>query len=433
MTQGRTYTMVTQKLKWQYLVAQMFLFMILPPIIGLSMAIYTIWNKHNPSKTDYMRYFCYIALYLGAINATKHPGGDQINYYFAYMNVPDAGFIKSLIYIYGSSIGTEGMGISGEFMNGIYNYVGYYLTFGYYPLFICLFTFTMYMLIFMGLYSFAQTVKNTHRTIVCGVLIVSFFYLMFALNVQLQKQNFAEAIMLYVMGRYTYEKQMKKKNWLLVAIAIFTHQSMAFFAPFLFWKKLQNKLDKETVLVLGLMIISMIMISPKFVVDVNTGESNALTYGASRLAKAEKEDDGLFIGPIYMFFIGLPIFYILLRKLWFGRKTLSEEGVFMLNVSLFLVLSILGMSRMPLAQYRYFLMLPFFFPFVYPFFSDNIKRRNLFLGLMSCMMVGSFFLMFNTLVWNYASETAILLEPPVYLIFFDTWPFIWNFNGHFVS
>lgn len=133
-----------------------------------------------------------------------------------------------------------------------------------------------------------------------------------------------------------------------------------------------------------------------------------------------------------MFFIGLPIFYILFRKMWFGRKTFSNEGVFMLNVSLFLVLSVLGMYRMPLMQYRYFLMLPFFFPFIYPFFSDNIKIRNCFLNVMSCVMVGSFFLMFSKLVWNYASEFAILLEPPLFLIFFDTWPFKWNFNEHFI-
>lgn len=432
MTQTLPHSVVTRKIPWQYLATQILLFMMLPPILGLPAIISYIWNKSNASKVDYMRYFCYIALYLGAINATKHPGGDQINYYFAYMNVPEAGFINSLIYIYGSTIGTKGLGISGEFMNGIYNYIGYYLTLGYYPLFICIFTFVMYMSIFMGLYYFAQTVKNTHKTIVCGILIVSFFYLIFSLNIQLQKQNMAEAIMLYVLGRYTYEKNIKRKHWLIVAISVFTHQSMIFFIPFLIWKRLQKKLHKDTMLVLGIMIVSMIIIAPKLASNIDSGDSNAFTYGASRLAKAEEQNDGLFIGPIYMFFIGLPIFYILFRKMWFGRKTFSNEGVFMLNVSLFLVLSVLGMYRMPLMQYRYFLMLPFFFPFIYPFFSDNIKIRNCFLNVMSCVMVGSFFLMFSKLVWNYASEFAILLEPPLFLIFFDTWPFKWNFNEHFI-
>ena len=431
MIQAISHSVITKKISYQYLATTLLLFIALPPIIGLPMVICNIWNKSNASKVDYIRYFCYIALYLGAINATKHPGGDQINYYFAYMNVPNGGLINSLIYIYGNTIGTKGLGISGEFMNGIYNYIGYYLTLGYYPLFICLFTFTMYMLIFMGLFYFAQTVKNTHKTIVCGVLIVSFFYMMFSLNIQLQKQNMAEAIMLYVMGRYTYDKQMKKKNWLMVATAVFTHQSMIFFVPFLVWKKLQKKLHKETMIVLGVMIVLMIMIAPKFADSISSGDSNVLTHGASRLAKAEKEDDGLSIKPIHMFFIGLPIFYILFRKMWLGRKKLSNEGAFMLNVSLFLILSILGMYKMPLMQYRYFLMLPFFFPFIYPFFSDNVKIRNRFLTVMSCVIVGTFFLMFSKLIWNYASEIAILLEPPIFLIFFDTWPFKWDFGEHY--
>ena len=152
MIQTLPHSVVTRKIPWQYLATQILLFMMLPPILGLPAIISYIWNKSNASKVDYMRYFCYIALYLGAINATKHPGGDQINYYFAYMNVPEAGFINSLIYIYGSTIGTKGLGISGEFMNGIYNYIGYYLTLGYYPLFICIFTFVMYMSIFITLH-----------------------------------------------------------------------------------------------------------------------------------------------------------------------------------------------------------------------------------------------------------------------------------------
>lgn len=184
-------------------------------------------------------------------------------------------------------------------------------------------------------------------------------------------------------------------------------------------------------IVLGVMIVLMIMIAPKFADSISSGDSNVLTHGASRLAKAEKEDDGLSIKPIHMFFIGLPIFYILFRKMWLGRKKLSNEGAFMLNVSLFLILSILGMYKMPLMQYRYFLMLPFFFPFIYPFFSDNVKIRNRFLTVMSCVIVGTFFLMFSKLIWNYASEIAILLEPPIFLIFFDTWPFKWDFGEHY--
>ena len=65
------------------------------------MAIIHVTRKRNNSKTDYYAFFACIALYISAINATKQPSGDQVNYYVAYHNVPIIGFYKSLIYIYG--------------------------------------------------------------------------------------------------------------------------------------------------------------------------------------------------------------------------------------------------------------------------------------------------------------------------------------------
>ena len=64
---------------------QVLLFMILPPVVGLPYAIYTISHGViKKEKTDYFVFFVCIAFYLAAINATKIPGGDQVNYYVAY-------------------------------------------------------------------------------------------------------------------------------------------------------------------------------------------------------------------------------------------------------------------------------------------------------------------------------------------------------------
>lgn len=97
------------------------LFLILPPILGLPFIIYWISTKNRPSKSDYLSFIICISFYFSAINATKRPGGDQWQYWAAYMNVPKVGFIKSLIYIYGFDIGKGAKDISGEFMNGVYN------------------------------------------------------------------------------------------------------------------------------------------------------------------------------------------------------------------------------------------------------------------------------------------------------------------------
>ena len=127
-------------INWGYLLGYFCLFLVLPPIIGLPFILYVVWKKSHPKYSDYLLLMACIAIYLGSINATKQPSGDQVNYYVAYMNVPVIGFLKSLIYIYGLDLLSDPgqTSISGEFMNGVYNYLGYYLTFGYYPLFAAL-------------------------------------------------------------------------------------------------------------------------------------------------------------------------------------------------------------------------------------------------------------------------------------------------------
>ena len=94
-------------INWGYLLGYLGLFLVLPPIIGLPVVLYMVWKKSHPKYSDYLLLMVCIAIYLGSINATKQPSGDQVNYYVAYMNVPLVGFIKSLIYIYGVGVFVE--------------------------------------------------------------------------------------------------------------------------------------------------------------------------------------------------------------------------------------------------------------------------------------------------------------------------------------
>ena len=143
----------SEKVNWNYLLGYFCLFIILPPIIGIPMVLYKVWSKKQPKFSDYLLLMFCFAIYMGAINATKQPSGDQVNYYVAYMNVPVLGFLKSLIYIYGADyyVDSGKVNISGEFMNGVYNYFGYHLTFGYYPLFAALYTFVEYLVMCLSL------------------------------------------------------------------------------------------------------------------------------------------------------------------------------------------------------------------------------------------------------------------------------------------
>lgn len=407
-------------INWGYLLGYFCLFLVLPPIIGLPFILYVVWKKSHPKYSDYLLLMVCIAAYLGAINATKQPSGDQVNYYVAYMNVPDIGFLKSLIYIYGLDLLSDPgqTSISGEFMNGVYNYLGYYLTFGYYPLFAALYTFVEYLMIYLGLYKVFRKAQMPKYPIVCGVLTLSFFYLFFQYTLQIQKQFFAQAIMMYVLGSYAEKGKMTIRLWLIALCSILTHASTGLFLPFLLLKPLRGRLNKKWMAFIVLMLLAFILYGPRMAENVASDNSGVAGYGMKRFAESEGQADlasELVMSQVLV--IALPMFIIVFRQLWMKRHVLVDKAqAFILNITLLLLLSVASMYSKPLAQIRYFMMLLAFMPFVYPFISSIVSKRNQWLMMISLVMVVWFYGKFSFIVWSYASEWQILVYPPVGLI-----------------
>lgn len=406
-------------INWGYLLGYFCLFLVLPPIIGLPVILYMVWKKNHPKYSDYLLLMACIAIYMGAINATKAPNGDQVNYYVAYMNVPVIGIFKSLVYIYGTDyyVDSRRVNISGEFMNGVYNYFGYYLTFGYYPLFAAIYTFVEYMLIYMGLYKVFRKVQMPKYPIVCGILTVSFFYLFFQYTLHIQKQFFAQAIMMYVLGSYAEKGKMTMKLWLIAFIAFFTHASTGLFFPFLIVKTLRGRLSKKGLLLLSGLLFLFIYYGPQMASNVALNNSDAVSYGLKRFADSDSDTDGGTLVMSQVLVIAIPMFLIVFIQLWLKRKVVIEKSqAFILNITLLLLLSVAAMYNKPLAQYRYFMMLLAFMPFVYPYISSNITRRNHWLIAISFVMVVWFYVQFSSIIWDYAPEWQIIVYPPIGLI-----------------
>lgn len=407
-------------INWGYLLGYLGLFLVLPPIIGLPVVLYMVWKKNHPKYSDYLLLMACVAIYMGAINATKQPSGDQVNYFVAYENVPDIGFWKSLIYIYGADyyVDSGKVNISGEFMNGVYNYFGYYLTFGYYPLFAALYTFVEYLMIYLGLYKVFRKAQMPKYPIVCGVLTLSFFYLFFQYTLQIQKQFFAQAIMMYVLGSYAEKGKMTIKLWLIALCSILTHASTGLFLPFLLLKPLRGRLNKKWVAFIALMWFAFILYGPRMAENVAADNSGVAGYGMKRFAESEGQADlasELVMSQVLV--IALPMFIIVFRQLWLKRHVLIDKAqAFILNITLLLLLSVASMYSKPLAQIRYFMMLLAFMPFVYPFISSIVSKRNQWLMIISLVMVVWFYGKFSFIVWSYASEWQILVYPPVGLI-----------------
>ena len=412
--------MVKEKINYGYLIGYFSLFLFLPPFIGLPLVLFLVWKKKNLNFSDYLLLIFCIAIYMGAINATKAPNGDQVNYYVAYTNVPSVGFIKSLIYIYGLDLLSDPgkTSISGEFMNGVYNYFGYYLTFGYYPLFAALYTFVEYLMIYLGLYKVFRKAQMPKYPIVCGIIILSFFYLFFQYTLHIQKQFFAQSIMMYVLGSYAEKGKMSWKLWLIALCSILTHASTGLFLPFLLLKPLRGRLNKKWMAFIALMLFAFILYGPRMAENVASDNSGVAGYGMKRFAESEGQADlasELVMSQVLV--IALPMFIIVFRQLWLKRHVLIDKAqAFILNITLLLLLSVASMYSKPLAQIRYFMMLLAFMPFVYPFISSIVSKRNQWLMIISLVMVVWFYGKFSFIVWSYASEWQILVYPPVGLI-----------------
>ena len=410
----------SEEINWNFLLGYFCLFIILPPIIGIPMVLYKVWSKKRPKFSDYLLLMFCIAIYMGAINATKAPNGDQVNYYVAYTNVPSVGFIKSLIYIYGLDLLSDPgkTSFSGEFMNGIYNYFGYYLTFGYYPLFAALYTFVEYLMIYLGLYKVFRKAQMPKYPIVCGVLTLSFFYLFFQYTLHIQKQFFAQAIMMYVLGSYAEKGKMTIKLWLIALCSILTHASTGLFLPFLLLKPLRGRLNKKWMAFIASMLLAFILYGPRMAENVAADNSGVAGYGMKRFAESEGQSDSA--GQLVMsqvLVIAVPMFLIVFRQLWLKRNLVIDKAqAYILNITLLLLLAVASMYSKPLAQYRYFMMLLAFMPFVYPYISTKIVRRNLWLILIACTMIVWFYYQFSSIIWVYAPEWQIIVSPPTALI-----------------
>ena len=412
---------VDYRVDWPAILGYFVLFLFLPIFIGLPFVIWQVWKNKTGRKTEYLLLIFCIAAFLGAINATKTPAGDQYQYFCAYNNVPIHGFWYSLVNIYGYINPWEEVrtSISGEFMNGVYNYVGYYLTFGYYPLFAFIYTFISYLLLFIGLYKFCSTFEKPHIPIVCGILTIAFFYLYFQYTLQIQKQFFAQAIIMYVIGDYAKNGKLYLRDWIALFCAVFTHQSMLFFIPFLVLKRFRKQMNRGTELLILLVLGLLIYYGPSLLGGgANNVSSNALTYGVNRFANSEINNDTKENALVFsqVLVIALPMALICWKKMMAYRRHFMASQSFLVVVVSLLLVTVTVMFKQPTAQYRFFMMLIAFMPFIYPMSFDKIKLRDNVLNGIAVVMIAWFFMQYEKIVWSYAPEMHIILKNPILLV-----------------
>lgn len=379
------------------------------PIMGIIMILAANLSRKRTNKRMLVTLFVLLACYLGAINATKIPVSDQWNYWLAYKEVPQMGFVGSLHNIYGSYSASIYGESSKEMGFGVLNYVGYYLTFGCYPLFILLFTALLYFALFYAIFEyFTETSqKLVKEKILSGVLTIAFFTQYFNLTIHLQRQEIATVLMMLAIIQYIVREH---KNWILIIIALSLHTSVVMFMPvFFFGHHIANKSKKWLFyILLGIIFLFFSMVS---IAQAMLSQYGLDFYVLERAANAgnsseERMETGLVMA------LSLPMLWVSVRKIFFQRNfhVQRERILFFLYTIIAVFVFITPDNTL---QYRFFMLTYVFIPFIFPQIFEichvsSLNRCLLF--FIPFFMFIRFYVTFEDIVFDYAPVEYVIFD-----------------------
>lgn len=397
------------KVDWMVYLAIIPMMIFLPPIISLPYAISVFWKKGFTNKKATLQVMLAFACYIAVINCTKDHAGDQAEYWGVYEGVPINGLRWAIDHIYGYRDATNGK----EFMNGIYNYVGYWLTLGNYHLYIWINSILMYMPFFWCMRSLFQSSKNGKLMFLAGMTFLSFFPFFFVLTFQLQRQFVAYAIIMFL---FVLKAKTGRTNIYIMLAALFTHSTALAFLPLLYFDLFYKRITpKRLILIAVLFLPSFFIVS--HVAQALEDVGGAVGYLAERVNN--QHTDGLEFKPFQFYIFNLPMLYITLLNIF--KKNQSRLEYIVYNSYIFLFLFVVSLTGNELAQYRYGFFTYGYIGFIFPMYlKKNFSQHQFYLKFSSFAVIFFFYAYFGHLAWHYANNFYTACVPPFWHLFIDT-------------
>lgn len=386
-------------------------FLFFPFLTLVGIIIYFLLFKVSRPLYFYVL-FALLALYIGAVNTTKVPESDLGVYYdsfraVAFYSLPD--YLQS-------DYANKGK----EPVYYIFNYLIYQFSGGNFVFFVWLFTVTGYLFLFGAVYKFYRKIHGDSLSILLAVCILAFFNQYFNLTAHLVRQVLALSILMY----YIVEKVFYHKNhYVLLVSAILIHSSVLFFVPLLFLPLLKKRLSLKKLIQLVAVLGVFIFLGNKLLISFIGHLPLPPAIGAvlGQLASLKPGDEAG-ISQTLIWLISLPLFGILVYKLYI-RKQYRKEEVYFYNLYICLMFFVLGMSGFPLLQYRFFYMTYAFLPFILPQAFLPLKAGYRYIGksILLFFFIGRFLLTYSEEVFQYAPIGDILTHDYVSLLITRYW------------
>lgn len=386
------------------------LVLLISPVLALIISGYRLIKTEKNEIWTYYSFFICMALWLGAINATKVPASDQLAYLSIFNNVPEKGFYNTIFKVWGS--------FGKDPAYGLITYISYYLCWGNSHLFFCLLTFVMYIFHFIAVYKLFTKMNAGKGAIICGVLALAFFSQYFNLTVHLIRQMLAEAIIIYAIASKCTDG---KNRWGYLIIGYLIHSSTGLLIVLSLIPILYKKLSFIQISLILICFMPIVLFNEQvgmFLGGMTSG-IDSLSYSINRFT-SNALDGSRNLPLSLMLTVLCPLCYIGIKKLFFDND-IRDEIRPMIHIYFLLMLFVLSFYKNPLMQYRFFYYTYSFIPFLLPLLikKTNTYANIFYIGL-SCFFIIRFFVLYDKMVWQYASLLDVLLLPFPYLL---TYPY----------
>lgn len=374
------------------------------PLCGIILSAIFVANRKNYDLLYFL--IVLLILYLGAINTTKVPENDMLDYLGQFNNVPRSGFWKNLSFLYnGVYIKDPGY--------GVLVYVLHYLTFGNQKLFIFIITALTYGFTMIALLRVGKEYKLPIYIVVSEILFIAFFSQFFNLSMQLVRQQLATSVFMFALS----VKIKSFKTYIIsCAAALSIHSSMTMPILLSLIPYLQKKMSFKKIVISSLIASSFFILMTTIasnLVGASFLGKGELAVNMTRLSAAEGTRDASDdMSKIFTTFIPLILMAISLREMW--RKEVVSP--YITNMCFMWSVIILSLHFSPFLQYRYFFMLYSFLPFVvFLLFRQYMSWGKPICSIIVAINIIRYFYTLNSTFQFISTDEAIMM-PYFYLI-----------------
>ncbi|WP_367279596.1 EpsG family protein [Ulvibacterium sp.] len=334
------------------------LLFLISPVLGVLFAFLHVLNAREVKTQEVFFLIVLFSTLLGILNACKIPESDLEVYKLWYEDVAHYSFLDYLFYL-----GKEPLFF-------LYNYLMYYLTFGFFELYLILNTAICYTIMGYALLKMHKAFKLPNEYFLIGLIFLFFFPNLFTLSAHINRQFLASSLLVLFIVDFVFYS---KKRIALLLSTIFIHTSSAIYVLLFFLRKLNS--NRWTIFLVSLIfiIVSYFLnqISRLFSIQ-SIDNSNAINYGLSRIQNRE--------GAIEFETLGILSYalclFVVLVFYWLKQRWRSNNRAILLYISLFILTFItVNYFDTELAS-RFSFFMYFLFPISLYFFLKLIELKK---------------------------------------------------------